>query len=178
MDYYKLAIFGEVGSGKSTIIRTLSEINPINTDVESTVDIGKKYTTVGIDYGRISIDEQTALGLYGVPGQRRYEFLWDVVVKSLWGVVILFKYGTELDRTSIESLLHYFYPNKTNAACIIGITHCEGISNEEVATVSKQLMAILRENQIQAPVLRVNPTDKESAMTCLTLINSINLANA
>ena len=79
MNYRKLAIVGEVGAGKTKMIATLSEINPIETEAESSVDIGKKYTTVGIDYGRISLSEDTALGLYGLPSttlmwQNTYDF--------------------------------------------------------------------------------------------------------
>ncbi len=63
MDYRKLAIIGEVGAGKTQFVRTLSEISTIKTEAVSTMDIGKDLTTVGIDYGRIMIDQQTALGL-------------------------------------------------------------------------------------------------------------------
>ena len=88
MEYNKLAIVGEVGSGKTKIINTLSEISPVKTEAESSIDIGKKYTTVGIDYGRITLSEDTALGLYGVPGQERYSFLWEFVNTNLWGLLI------------------------------------------------------------------------------------------
>ena len=79
MDYHKLVIFGEVGSGKTQLINTLSEITTFETEEKSSRDIGKEMTTVGIDYGRIQLDETSALGLYGVPGQERYQFLLSLI---------------------------------------------------------------------------------------------------
>ena len=77
MDYQKLAIIGEVGAGKTQLVKTLSEISPLETEAKSSIDIGKEYTTVGIDYGRITLADDMALGIYGVPGQERYSFLWE-----------------------------------------------------------------------------------------------------
>ena len=67
-----MAVVGDVGAGKTQLIRSLSEIDPLSTEAQSSIDIGKEFTTVGIDYGRINLDEDTALGLYGVPGQQRF----------------------------------------------------------------------------------------------------------
>ena len=66
MNYQKLAIIGEVGAGKTQMVKTLSEISPFETEVKSSIDIGKEYTTVGIDYGRITLSDDMALGIYGV----------------------------------------------------------------------------------------------------------------
>ena len=63
--YNKLAIVGEVGAGKTQLINTISEISPFATEARSSVDIGKEFTTVGIDYGRLSLDADIALGLFG-----------------------------------------------------------------------------------------------------------------
>lgn len=174
MNYYKLAIFGEIGSGKTSLIKTLSEISPFDTEVESTIDINKKYTTVGVEYGRISLDSETALGLYGVPGQERYKFLWEMVSTSLWGVILLFKYGKEINEENVHLLLNHFYPDRTDAPCIIGLTHCESNTNEEVATVSAQLQKIVMTHNIQAPIMRLNPTNREAALSSLNILNTIN----
>ena len=87
--YKKLAIVGEVGAGKTQLIKVISEISPFATEAKSSVDIGKEYTTVGIDYGRLTLDEDVALGLYGLPGQKRFSMLWEMVRQGLWGLLVL-----------------------------------------------------------------------------------------
>lgn len=113
MNYQKLAIIGEVGAGKTQLVRTLSEINPVETEAKSSIDIGKEYTTVGIDYGRITLSDDMALGIYGVPGQERFSFLWEFVNQSLWGLLILIRYGETPDYANIDKLLDFFRQNKS-----------------------------------------------------------------
>ena len=69
----KVAFIGSVGSGKTTIVENLSNTEALNTDVKSTESIGKELTTVGIDYGHIVLGDDIPLGLYGVPGQRKFQ---------------------------------------------------------------------------------------------------------
>ncbi len=70
--YNKLAIVGEVGAGKTQLINTISEISPFATEARSSVDIGKEFTTVGIDSGRLSLDADIALGLFGLPEKNAF----------------------------------------------------------------------------------------------------------
>ena len=174
MEYKKLAIVGEVGSGKTQLIATLSEISPIETEAESTIDIGKKYTTVGIDYGRITLADDTALGLYGVPGQDRYSFLWEFVNTNLWGLLVLFKYGQAPNYDDLDKLLTFFSPAENETTCVIGLTHCDGSEEGEVAALSLEIQAILKHHNIVAPVLTIDPRMRESGITVLHVFNAIN----
>ena len=175
MQYLKLAFFGEIGSGKTQIVNTLSEIDTIDTDVASTVNIGKEYTTVGIDYGRINLDTETALGLYGVPGQKRYSFLWETVSNSLWCIALLFKYGAEVNKENVTELLDFFYPEKSEIPCIIGISHSETCGDEDFREFVKEIQTIIDEKNIKAPIIKVNPTSQESSMEFLQMINTLTL---
>ena len=174
MDYRKLAIIGEVGAGKTKIISTLSEINPLKTEAESSIDIGKKYTTVGIDYGRISLSEDTALGLYGVPGQERYSFLWDFVNRSLWGLLILIKYGETPDYDNFDKLLTFFAPHENQTSCVVAITHCDEANDNELMALSQEIRALLEHHNVVAPILNIDPRSKESATSVLHIFNAIN----
>jgi len=175
MNYLKLAFFGEVGSGKTRIIHTLSEIETLNTDVKSTIDLGKEFTTVGIDYGRISLDSETALGLYGVPGQSRYSFLWETVSTSLWSVVLLFKYGQTVNKDSVKELLDFFYPAKADVPCVIGISHSEHCSDEDFRKYIIPISEILQDHDVKAPIIKINPTNRESSLGLLQIINTMNM---
>jgi signal recognition particle receptor subunit beta len=112
MEYLKMAIIGEVGAGKTQLVKTLSQIKPFETEAKSTIDIGKEFTTVGVDYGRLMISDDLALGLYGLPGQERYSFVWETVNQSLWGLLILVKYGEKVDFDNIDKVLKFFNPRE------------------------------------------------------------------
>lgn len=174
MAYQKLAIIGEVGAGKTQVVQTLSEINPLGTEAKSTIDIGKEYTTVGIDYGRISLSDDMALGLYGVPGQERYSFLWEFVNHSLWGLLILIKYGETPDYDNLHKMLTFFDPEKHKTTCIIGITHCENADEFGIAALNQEIRAILMHHNVVAPIINIDPRDSESAKSLLVLFNALN----
>jgi len=173
MDYCKLAFFGNVGAGKSQVIKTLSEIKPIDTDVESTLNIGKKMTTVGIDYGRIHLDNQTVLGLYGVPGQSRYKFLWESVVQSLWCISFLFKFGSKPDLESIETLLNFFYPKHGHIPFLVGITHSENCSDLELQEFTLPIQELFIARNLHGPIIKLNPKCEKSSIEFLGIANTL-----
>jgi signal recognition particle receptor subunit beta len=85
MKSYKVLFVGSPGSGKTSAIRTISDVDVIDTDAkvsDSTIK-RKKTTTVGMDYGRLSLSEDCVLHLYGTPGQERFKFMWDLMVSDL-----------------------------------------------------------------------------------------------
>lgn len=95
----KIVIVGGFGVGKTTMVRSVSEIRPLSTEEVMTqagagVDhnVGapeKTTTTVAFDFGRISLDERMILYLFGAPGQERFWFLWDQLFAGTLGVVVL-----------------------------------------------------------------------------------------
>ena len=174
MDALKLAIVGEVGAGKTQLVTTLSEIQPFNTEAESSVDIGKQYTTVGIDYGRLKLDNETALGLFGMPGQERYSFLWEYAKDSLWGLVMLVKFTEQPNLENLDKLLQFFAPTENQTACIVGITHCESAATADLQVLKNDLQGMLALHNTQAPMVQIDARDNDSAMTILHTINSIN----
>ncbi|ARQ70139.1 GTP-binding protein [Streptomyces marincola] len=95
----KIVIVGGFGVGKTTMVRSVSDIRPLNTEEVMTqasqgIDDpsavrGKTSTTVAFDFGRISLNEQTVLYLFGAPGQERFWFLWDRLFTGTLGAVVL-----------------------------------------------------------------------------------------
>jgi signal recognition particle receptor subunit beta len=95
----KIVIVGGFGVGKTTMVRSVSEIRPLSTeetmtqagqDVDRTNEVADKTTTtVAFDFGRISLDEQMVLYLFGAPGQERFWFLWDRLFSGTLGAVVL-----------------------------------------------------------------------------------------
>jgi signal recognition particle receptor subunit beta len=95
----KIVVAGGFGVGKTTLVTSVSEITPLQTEAlmtqasEETDDLtgtpDKLTTTVAMDFGRITLDDDLVLYLFGTPGQQRFWFMWDDLVRGAIGAVVL-----------------------------------------------------------------------------------------
>ncbi len=91
MQVVKMVVTGPFSAGKTQFIRTISEIDVVSTErkLSSDAERLKEETTVAMDFGRISIDEELILYLFGTPGQRRFDFMWEILTEGMLGFIIL-----------------------------------------------------------------------------------------
>ncbi|MEU9355421.1 ATP/GTP-binding protein [Streptomyces griseoloalbus] len=95
----KVMIAGGFGTGKTTMVRSVSDIRPLTTEetltqasvgVDDLIGIAEKsQTTVSLDFGKIGLNDSLVLYLFGTPGQERFWFLWNGLFKGALGAVVL-----------------------------------------------------------------------------------------
>ncbi len=97
----KVVVTGPFAAGKTTFIRTVSEIAVISTERNVTDQSAAKKgrTTVAMDFGRITIDESLVLYLFGTPGQERFDFMWEILSEGMLGFILLLD---PVDKESFE----------------------------------------------------------------------------
>ena len=110
MQTVKMVVTGPFNSGKTEFIQSISEIDVVSTerkitDVTSRV---KKETTVAMDFGRITVDEELVLYLFGTPGQRRFDFMWEILSEGMLGFVVLVDSARSETFREAKSILETF----------------------------------------------------------------------
>ncbi|MGF7233333.1 MAG: GTP-binding protein [Frankia sp.] len=141
----KIVIAGGFGVGKTTLVGSLSEVPPLNTEAwmtEASVGVddlppngGKTTTTVAMDFGRVSLYPDLVLYLFGTPGQARFWFLWDDLSRGALGAIVL------VDTSRLEqsfAAINYF-ENDSDVPFIVAVNRFDGYLRHDVAEVRDAL---------------------------------------
>src|SRR5690606_35785063 len=92
MQTVKMVVTGPFSAGKTEFIRSISEIEVVSTEREVTTEAERREkdaTTVAMDFGRITVDDELVLYLFGTPGQRRFDFMWEILAEGMLGFIVL-----------------------------------------------------------------------------------------
>lgn len=106
----KMVVTGPYSSGKTQFIRSISEIDVVATErkVSSEAEKIKESTTVAMDFGRITIDNDLILYLFGTPGQRRFDFMWEILSEGMLGFVVMVDSSRPETFREAKSILEIF----------------------------------------------------------------------
>jgi small GTP-binding protein len=91
MQTVKMVVTGPFSAGKTEFIRSVSEIDVVSTErkISSDAEKIKETTTVAMDFGRITVDEDLVLYLFGTPGQKRFDFMWEILSEGMLGFIVM-----------------------------------------------------------------------------------------
>ena len=156
----KVVITGPFSAGKTTLIQTISEVAIVGTerDVTDETRAVKERTTVAMDFGRITFAPDLTLFLFGTPGQRRFEVMWEILSEGMIGFILLVHAG---DERSIEEASHILSTFRAYADVpfVVGVTHLDEVDTPEDEVVEHVRETLDLEDSIA--VIPCDPRDRE-----------------
>ena len=174
----KIVIAGGFGVGKTTLVAAVSEIIPLTTEAAmTTASVGvddlsalpnKTTTTVAMDFGRITLDSDLILYLFGTPGQDRFWFMWDDLCRGAIGAVVLAD-----TRRLGDCFAAVDYFEQRELPFVVAINCFDGIQVHSIEDVRDALMI-----SAHVPILVGDARVRRSAKTILIKLVEHALARA
>jgi signal recognition particle receptor subunit beta len=158
---------GPMGAGKTTAIRTLSDIEVVSTEAANSERnvVDKPTTTVALDYGEITLGDEEKIRLYGVPGQERFDFMWTILAERAVGLVLLVNNDAPDPIALTLSFAEKFNDLIERGGAIIGVSRSDLSPRPATRDYARALAAAYPDRMI--PVFTLDPRDLSQMRTVL-----------
>lgn len=171
MAEHVILLAGPMGVGKTTAIHAVSDTRvqsteAINSDRE-TAD--KDTTTVAMDYGEIIVSDEEKLRLYGLPGQKRFAFMWRILTERALGLIIMIDNTSADPLADLAELLEAFSALIDRGSAVVAVTRSELSATPSLSQHAEAVAAIRPGRSI--PVLPVDP--RESSQMRLAIMSLV-----
>ncbi len=175
MEVLRIVVTGGVGAGKTSFIRTISEIDVVDTDKATTDELAqiKATTTVALDFGRLNIAPDQSLHLYGTPGQSRFEFMWEILIAKAH-VYILLVDAHRPEHLRYGRRILNFINQRVQIPYLIGLTHTDCPGAWEAEDIA---LALGIADQVSQPrIITVNATERASVVKAvIALVEEVSI---
>jgi signal recognition particle receptor subunit beta len=175
----KIVVTGPFAAGKTTMIRTISEITVLSTEKAVSEGEGarKTDTTVAMDFGRITIDRDLVLYLFGTPGQDRFDFMWEILSEGMLGYVLLVDAERPESLDEAGSILRAFR-TMAHVPFVVGYNRSNGLDDAEEGRIRGAL-----DIDQDVAIVPCDVTDRESVKGVLlallyAVVDSLDTATA
>ena len=170
---------GPMGAGKTTAIQSLSDIDVVRTEANNSERhiVDKATTTVALDYGEILIDGEEKVRLYGIPGQKRFDFMWSILKTRAKGMILLVNSDAPDPIGEMLSFIDEFRELYDRGGVVVGISRADVVAGPMLTEYSD---ALERTNPgLIIPVFTVDPRDRDQMVdVLLTLVVNIEMRAA
>jgi len=159
----KIVVTGPFAAGKTTLIRTISEITVLSTErgITDSTRSRKAETTVAMDFGRITIDRDLVLYLFGTPGQERFDFMWEILGEGMLGYVLLVDAERPDSLDEAIGILGAFR-RMARVPFVVALNRSAGMDQQQEDQIRQQLGL-----EPEVALLACDATDKESVKAVL-----------
>jgi signal recognition particle receptor subunit beta len=169
----KIVIAGGFGAGKTTSVGSISEIPPIKTESWMTAaseqfdrldpGVGKNTTTVAMDFGRLTIDDDLVLYLFGTPGQARFWPMWDDLCRGAVGALVL----VDTRHLDVSFAAINYFEQDTDLPFVVCVNRFDNVLTHELDAVREALQL-----RAEVPLITCDARDPRSvAQSLLTVVD-------
>ncbi|QNP49311.1 GTP-binding protein [Diaphorobacter aerolatus] len=175
---WSVMFMGPVGSGKTTAVRTISDIEVVSTDARATDDVltMKSHTTVAMDVGVLALGDKDKLRIYGTPGQDRFDFMWDILLNQSKGVLLVVNHAAD---DAVAQLDHYYRDlaarqGERNLPIVVCVSHMDAkpdVPLDIYHRYFRETVGLDAENV--PPILSMDARDKSQVRAALVAMTAL-----
>ena len=163
MQSVKVVITGPFNAGKTTFIKSVSEITVLSTERQVSDSSGERSgeTTVAMDFGRITVSDDVVLYLFGTPGQARFSFMWETLSEGMLGFVLMVDSSEPSSFEDARDMIEFF----TNMSDVPFVVAANKVSADDLETLQHMRADLHLADDV--PLLPVDAREKDSVKAAL-----------